>query len=86
MKEREDRYIARAKKGTPAGDLATERWRETMQERYGNVTEKMQELGSRGGKAPTTKPKGFAANPQLARTAGALGGRISRRTKKVVSN
>lgn len=28
---------------------------------------------------------GFAANPELARTAGAKGGRISRRTKKAVT-
>ena len=43
-------------------------------------------IGSRGGSAPTTKPKGFAANKDLAKSAGAVGGRISRRGKKVVSN
>ena len=43
-------------------------------------------IGSRGGKAPTTKPKGFAANPELAARAGTIGGKISRRGKKVVSN
>ena len=30
------------------------------------------------------KPRGFAANPELARIAGAKGGKISRRTKKEV--
>lgn len=42
-------------------------------------------IGSIGGKAKTTKPKGFAANPDLARKAGAKGGRISRRGKAKVS-
>lgn len=37
-------------------------------------------IGRKGGTAPTNKPKGFAANPELARTAGAKGGRKSRRT------
>lgn len=36
-------------------------------------------IGSIGGKTPTTKPKGFAANPELARKAGAIGGERSRR-------
>lgn len=36
-------------------------------------------IGSIGGQAPTTKPKGFAANPALAREAGRKGGKISRR-------
>lgn len=37
-----------------------------------------QEIGSKGGKTPG-KPKGFAANPELARTAGAKGGAKSSR-------
>lgn len=36
-------------------------------------------IGSKGGKNGTTG--GFAANPELARIAGAKGGRISRRRK-----
>lgn len=36
-------------------------------------------IGAKGGKNGTTG--GFAANPELARIAGAKGGRISRRTK-----
>lgn len=41
-------------------------------------------IGTKGGRNGHTG--GFAANPELARLAGAKGGRISRRTKKVVSN
>lgn len=39
-------------------------------------------IGSKGGKAPSDKPKGFAANPDLAARVGAIGGRISKRQKK----
>lgn len=39
-------------------------------------------IGKLGGQAPTTKPKGFAANPELARRAGIKGGTISRRGSK----
>ena len=41
------------------------------------------ELGRKGGKVGTTG--GFAANPELARIAGAKGGRISKR-KKAIDN
>ena len=40
-------------------------------------------IGARGGRNGNTG--GFAANPELARIAGAKGGRISRRTKKVTT-
>lgn len=40
-------------------------------------------VGRKGGLVKTTKPKGFAANRELARRAGAVGGRISRRPKAV---
>lgn len=40
-------------------------------------------IGAMGGKKGHTG--GFAANPELARIAGAKGGRISRRTKKMIS-
>ena len=36
-------------------------------------------IGSKGGQQKTSKPKGFAANPALAKTAGSKGGRISKR-------
>ena len=41
-------------------------------------------IGRIGGRNGTTG--GFAANPELARIAGAKGGRISKRRKKVVRN
>ena len=41
-------------------------------------------IGRKGGQ--NGKTGGFAANPELARIAGAKGGRISRRTKKVVAD
>ena len=40
-------------------------------------------IGAKGGKLGKTG--GFAANPELARIAGAKGGRISRRTKKAAA-
>lgn len=40
-------------------------------------------IGAKGGKLGKTG--GFAANPELARIAGAKGGRISRRTKKATT-
>ena len=40
------------------------------------------DIGRKGGKAPSDKPKGFAANPELAARVGAIGGRISKRQKK----
>ena len=77
--------MARPKKGTEAGDKATKKWLKTMKKKYGGkegVHKKMQEIGHIGGKngkGPNYKG-GFAANPALARIAGAKGGRISRRT------
>lgn len=41
-------------------------------------------IGAKGGKNGRTG--GFAANPELARIAGAKGGRISRRTKKTTAS
>lgn len=53
---------------------------ETNIKRYGKDFYRIQ--GAKGGKAGTTG--GFFANRELARTAGAKGGRISRRRKAVV--
>lgn len=39
-------------------------------------------IGSRGGSAPHSEPRGFAADPEKARLSGAKGGRISKRKKK----
>lgn len=76
--------MARPKKNTPAGKLATERWRQTMEKKYGGVTAKMQQIGRIGGlngKGPDYKG-GFAADRERARIAGAKGGHISRRNGK----
>jgi general stress protein YciG len=61
--------------GTQAGGLAAAK---TNMERYGKEFYKIQ--GAKGGKAGKTG--GFFANRDLARTAGAKGGTISRRTGK----
>lgn len=59
--------------GNKAGGLKA---RQTNFKRYGKDFYKI--IGSKGGQASHTG--GFASNPALARTAGAKGGRISRRT------
>ena len=46
-------------------------------EKYGGDFYRM--IGSKGGQQITSKPKGFAANLELAKIAGAKGGKISRR-------
>ena len=53
-----------------------------MAKRYGGkdgYKEHFKKMGAKGGVAPTTKLKGFAANPELAKKAGAIGGLLSRR-------
>lgn len=64
--------MARPRSGTPEGDLATARWRETMNERYGGVTERMAEIGRKGGLVQV--PKGFALSGKAVE-AGRLGGK-----------
>ena len=59
--------------GTKIGGLKAAK---KNKERYGNDFYRM--IGSKGGQNGHTG--GFAANPALARIAGAKGGRISRRT------
>lgn len=59
--------------GTVAGG---KRAAQTNKERYGEDFYKLQ--GSRGGRA--TGKKGFAINPELARKAGSVGGKKSKRT------
>ena len=76
--------MARPRKNTPEGKIASEKWRQTMIEKYGSVTEKMREtgrIGGQNGKGPDYKG-GFAASHEHARTAGAKGGSISRRKSK----
>lgn len=76
--------MARPKKNTKAGKIANEKWRKTMAERYGSVTDKMREtgrIGGKNGKGPDYKG-GFTADNERAKIAGAKGGSISRRTSK----
>lgn len=54
----------------------------TNLKKYGDNFYRM--IGSKGGQNGHTG--GFAANPELARTAGAKGGRISRRTGKTTGD
>ena len=72
--------MTRPKAGTKEGDIATAKWRQTMLKKYGGeegLSEHLKTMGAKGGRNGHTG--GFAANPELARIAGAKGGRISRR-------
>lgn len=60
--------------GTRLGGIKS---RETNYKRNGR--DFYQRIGHIGGSTFTTKPKGFAANPALAKLAGAKGGKASRR-------
>jgi general stress protein YciG len=62
--------------GTKAGGQVAAK---TNKNKYGS--DFYAKIGAKGGKAGHTG--GFYANRELARKAGAIGGRISRRTKKV---
>lgn len=60
--------------GTKIGGLKAAR---VNLERYGN--DFYVRIGTKGGQQKPCRPRGFAANPALARVAGAKGGRISSR-------
>ena len=76
--------MTRPKKGTKGAEEATQKWRETMQQKYGGaagVHNMMRIIGAKGGRngrGPNYKG-GFAANHELARICGAIGGRKSSR-------
>lgn len=65
--------------GTKAGSIKA---RETILKRHG--ADFFKRIGSIGGSRVDTKPKGFAANPELARKAGSKGGKRS--TRKGIKN
>lgn len=72
--------MARPRKNTEAGKIATARWRETMLKKYGGdsgLRIKMQMMGIIGGQR--SRGGGFTHNPALAAKAGAIGGRKSKR-------
>lgn len=76
--------MSRPLRNTEAGKIASEKWRKTMAEKYGSVTEKMREtgrIGGRNGKGSDYRG-GFASNHEHAKIAGAKGGSISRRKSK----
>lgn len=52
---------------------------ETIKKKYG--ADYYRQLGHKGGSAITNKPRGFAANPELAKRAGRIGGKKSKRGK-----
>lgn len=60
--------------GTKAGGLKAAM---KNKERYGKNFYRM--IGSKGGQQKPSKPRGFAADKELARAAGAKGGKASRR-------
>ena len=62
--------------GTKAGGA---KCRNTIYKKFGKDFYKG--IGKLGGMSETSKPKGFASNPTLARLAGAKGGSISKRGK-----
>lgn len=63
--------------GTKAGGKAAAITNKT---KYG--ADFYQRIGAQGGSKPAQSPKGFAANRELARIAGAKGGRLGKRTKR----
>lgn len=78
--------MVRPKAGTPAGKKATERFRKTMAEKYGDVSAHFKEIGIKGGEngRGPNYTGGFAGNIDNARRAGALGGMRSRRGLKFI--
>lgn len=70
--------MARPKRGEPGHEQAMRRWKETMEARYGSASGFMAEIGKKGG-SKTGVCKGFAADNERAKRAGAKGGKISKR-------
>lgn len=64
--------------GTYMGGLQTAK---TNKEKYGEDYYK--KIGAIGGRKITDKPKGFAANNDLARAAGRIGGTVSSRSRRL---
>lgn len=74
--------MPRPKAGTPEGDIAKQKFRETMEKKYGSMTEYFRTIGAKGG--AKSRGGGFAqgeAGRERAKIAGAKGGRISKRSK-----
>lgn len=72
--------MARPKKNEPGHEMATRRWRKTMEELYGGkegLHRRMQEMGAMGGRAGCTG--GFHGHSERAKLAGKRGGQNSKR-------
>lgn len=80
--------MARPRKGTEGHEEAKAKWLNTMYSKYGKdgLHKLMSENGAKGGR--NGHRGGFAANPELARRAGSLGGKRSKRgpAKKLNDN
>ena len=75
--------MSRPKRGEEGHEQAKERWRQTIIEKYGDVTEFMRGVGRAGGSVSHPETRPFAKDPEMARRAGKLGGQRSKRRKKV---
>lgn len=62
----------------PGTKIGGQKAAKTNKERHGEDFFRI--IGSKGGQQTPSKPRGFAANHELARVAGSLGGKKSRRT------
>lgn len=78
--------MSRPKKGTKESEQATEKWRKTMMLKYGNITERMAQVGSLGGRNGHTGGFGSSkvgadglTGAERARVAGKKGGLNSNR-------
>jgi len=80
--------MARPKKNTKAGKLATKKWRQTMEAKYGNISDMMAEIGRKGGENGRGEDYkgGFASSTDLAKRAGAKGGQLSRRGYRFIKH
>lgn len=81
--------MGRPKKGEPGYAKANKKWKETMLRKYGGedgLHSFMCKIGSKGGKngAGPDYNGGFASSPDLARKAGAKGGKASKRGYKLI--
>lgn len=74
--------MARPRRGTKEGDIATKRFLATMTNNHGDLSEYYKTIGAKGGKAGHTG--GFYGNRELASQAGRKGGLSSRRGKSNV--
>lgn len=75
--------MVRPKSGTPEGDKALEKWRNTMKQKYGDDNSFFKNIGRKGGengRGPNYKG-GFASDKGriIAKEAGRAGGKLSRR-------